>query len=200
MRKTYRAIKYWLQDYNRGKVIALSVTVVACSTMIWHNNWVMYQDLKRDHHRAVVIYNSIEERRAGAVESLNSVEASKEATPVSSGEQTMDTPRENRTVEEIIEETSRQHGFTNTELLKKIAICESSLDPEKPCSDPKSTSLGLYQFNEGTWNDGIKATGNYDWTLEDRKDPEKATRMAIYFIAKGELMRRWEASANCWAS
>lgn len=75
----------------------------------------------------------------------------------------------------------------NPDLLKKIAKCESGLDPTSVNGD----YAGLFQFASRTW---VAARGrmglNSDLNL--RANPEESTRTAAYYIAQN--------GTNAWAN
>jgi hypothetical protein len=153
-----------------------------------------YQEFRADYLRAIEIVKVIENRPV-VVESHDSNEADAEAdNDEGEGTTDKDTPL---TVEQQIEETAKQHGFNDVDLLKKIAFCESSYRAD--ARNAYSTATGPFQYLAGTWEEGCQKTGNTDWTLDDRMDVEKATRMAIWHISTGHLSK-WNASANCWNS
>jgi hypothetical protein len=147
-----------------------------------------------DYLNAIDNATRIIENRYGDV--VTEKEAATLEQPASVEEKTPETPLQG-SVEQIIEETAKQHGFNDVELLKRIAKCESSLNPQ--AKNENSTALGTFQYLSGTWQEGCKKTGNTDWTLDDRMDVEKATRMAIWHISTGHLSK-WNASASCWNS
>ena len=192
MNKKALALKYKIKNkkeqvkHSKFLLAVLMLSIGVSWTVVYYE----YPILRNDYNKAITIYNrSVESRIETSDVQENSIPEVEEVSTASS-------PAEELSVEEQIEKVALEHGFTDTELLKKMAFCESSLNPN--ATNNTSTATGLYQFLEGTWQEGCKATGN-DWTLEDRTDVEKATRMAIYFIAKGQISR-WNASAHCWNS
>lgn len=104
------------------------------------------------------------------------------------------------THQDTIRRVAKAAGFQDPELLIAIAECESgsrkahTIRPDVP--NTKSTAVGAFQYLKGTWEEGVKKTGN-DWSLDDRKDLEKATRMAIWHI-HGGFLKKWDASKHCW--
>lgn len=104
--------------------------------------------------------------------------------------------------QDTIRRVAAESSFSDPELLIAIAECESGdrnvhvIRPDVP--NTQSTALGAFQYLEGTWEEGVKLTGN-DWTLDDRKDLEKSTRMAIWHIHKGYLSK-WNESRHCWGN
>jgi len=91
--------------------------------------------------------------------------------------------------DEIYSVATRYVGHDEAKFLIRLAMCESSLNPE--AKNQNSTATGLFQFTKDTWNEGVLATGN-DWTLADRTDVEKSVRMAIYYIYNQKQLSRWE--------
>jgi len=183
-----------------AKKVAWTILMISAGAC-WTITYYQWQDFRADYLTAVSVSTRIIERNHSAV--TNSEEKSDDdgdsdsVQSASVQEVTSETPVQGRTTEQIIEDTAKQHGYKNIELLKKIAFCESSYKAD--ATNPYSTATGTYQFTESTWNEACKATGHTDWTLEDRKDPEKATRVAIWYIAKGQI-GRWSESQHCWNS
>ncbi len=66
------------QEKQKAKknTVLLAITVIACSILIWHNNIEMYKELRRDHSKAIVIYQIIEQRHADAVSNSEDAEQS----------------------------------------------------------------------------------------------------------------------------
>lgn len=62
--------------------------------------------------------------------------------------------------------------------LAKMEHVESRGNPE--AKNPKSTATGLHQFTASTWRDTVAAMGK-DYSLADRKDPEKSAEVARFF-------------------
>jgi hypothetical protein len=71
-------------------------------------------------------------------------------------------------------ETKQMSSDLNT-YLKKVAMAESQGVAGVPSQT--SSALGLFQFTKGTWDYVTKKMG-VNWSLEDRTDPEKATKAA----------------------
>jgi len=119
----------------------------------------------------------------------------KEATPVVS--EAYGGPE---TPQEAITRVSRESGYNRPDLLIAIAECESGsrkaglIRPDVP--NGQSSALGAFQYLKGTWEEAVQKAGK-DWTLEDRTDIEKSTRMAIWHISRGYL-KKWNASKHCW--
>lgn len=124
-----------------------------------------------------------------------SVKAEAQDTPQEEKEATLPSPKGDK-ITPVIHQIARQEKFDNADLLVRIAQAESGLQPHKNSDVKTSTAAGLFQFTQGTWQDGCRWFGK-NWTLNDRYDPAKATKMAIWFIKRGEL-HRWNASRSNW--
>lgn len=66
----------------------------------------------------------------------------------------------------------------NKDLLKKIAVCESDLNPQAV----NGFYAGLYQFSESSWRNTRKQM-NQDDNLKLRFDPEEAIETAAFRLA-----------------
>ena len=97
-------------------------------------------------------------------------------------------------IEDHIKHIAEQEEFYEADLLIRIVKCESRFNPL--AKNTTSTATGWYQFLEGTWTEGSNKMG-VDWSLDDRTDLEKSTKMAIYWIKQGKLSK-WDASRSCW--
>ncbi len=178
-----------------AKKVAWTILMISAGAC-WTITYYQWQDFRADYLTSVDNSTRIIESHGDVVKPNQ--EAATQVTPTSTEEITeIDTPLESRSVEQIIEDTAKQHGFKDVELLKRIAKCESSLNPQ--AKNTESTATGIYQYLAGTWEEACKKTGHTDWTLEDRTDVEKATRVAIWHISRGELSR-WNESKVCWNS
>ena len=134
----------------------------------------------------------VPQREIKVIEDVQAVEVVQDASP-----------------EAIVRATAIKHNFQSPELLVAIAKCETgglvngqiveSTKINPTATNGSSTALGAFQFLRDTWTEGTVATSNLDWSLYDRTDVEKATRMAIYYIHKGQI-NRWDASRNCWGA
>lgn len=62
--------------------------------------------------------------------------------------------------------------------LSKMETVESNGNPN--AKNPDSTATGLHQFTASTWRETVNQMGK-DYTLADRKDPEKSKEVAKYF-------------------
>jgi hypothetical protein len=69
---------------------------------------------------------------------------------------------------------------TDTRLMYAFAGVESSFRGDVDAGT--SSAQGLYQFTEGTWSDMMKRYPSLKYTMEDRKDPEKASYVAGLYI------------------
>ena len=67
--------------------------------------------------------------------------------------------------------------------LKKIAKVESNNNPL--AKSKTSSATGLYQFLDSTWRN-IVEKHNLGYSLEDRKNPEKAEKVMRYFVEENE--------------
>jgi len=67
--------------------------------------------------------------------------------------------------------------------LKKVAIVESGNNPNAKAKI--SSALGSYQFIDSTWNDIVKRY-KLGYTLNDRRDPVKAEKVARIFTKENE--------------
>ena len=124
-----------------------------------------------------------------------SAKAEAQDTPQEEKEAVLPSPKEEG-VAPVIRRVAQQEKFDDADLLVRIAQAESGLRPYKDNDVKTSTAAGLFQFTRGTWKDGCRWF-NRNWTLNDRYDPTKSTKMAIWFIKRGEL-HRWDASRNNW--
>ena len=75
-------------------------------------------------------------------------------------------------------EVSQRDAFLN-----KLVGVESGGNPM--AKNPNSSATGLGQFTTGTWADAVKSAGK-QYTLADRKDPEKSMEILRDFTAKNE--------------
>lgn len=67
--------------------------------------------------------------------------------------------------------------------LAKVSKAESGDNPN--ARNPYGSATGLFQFTEGTWK-GMTKKYNLDYTLEDRKNPEKAAQVMRLFTQENE--------------
>lgn len=72
-------------------------------------------------------------------------------------------------------------GFDMRKYINTVAAVESSGNPNAKAKT--SSATGLFQFTAGTWRDMTRELG-VEYTLEDRKDPEKAKHVMEAFTAK----------------
>lgn len=79
------------------------------------------------------------------------------------------------------------------QLLFDVAMAESTFNPKAKAYDPKSTSSGLFMFNNGTWQEAQKLVPN----LPDanRWNPLSSSLAAAWYI-KNRLLGRWNASKD----
>jgi len=49
------------QKSEKKNIIALSIALTLCSSLIWYNNFQMYQDLRQARDNAIIIYNQVNE-------------------------------------------------------------------------------------------------------------------------------------------
>ncbi len=90
------------------------------------------------------------------------------------------------------EDGSKQQKKTSsveTSYFDKLAQVESSGNPD--AESPTSSAVGLYQFTESTWKKTVEDLG-LDYSLGDRKDPEKSRVVMEEFTAQNRdiLSRR----------
>lgn len=72
----------------------------------------------------------------------------------------------------------------NTEsYLAKVSKVESGDNPN--ARNPNGSATGLFQFTEGTW-DGLNKKYKLGYTLDDRKNPEKAANVMRLFTQENE--------------
>lgn len=71
--------------------------------------------------------------------------------------------------------------------LNKVISVESSGDPN--AKNPNSTATGLGQFIESTWKEQVALSGK-NYTLADRKDPEKAKEILQDFTQRNMKQAR----------
>lgn len=76
---------------------------------------------------------------------------------------------------------ARSKGFDMDSYLKTTAAVESGNNPGIKAKE--SSATGLYQFTAGTWNDMVNSMG-VNYTLNDRKDPEKAHEVMREFTSR----------------
>lgn len=89
--------------------------------------------------------------------------------------------------EEQIIKIANEENFTQTDLLVKIAFCESSLNPLAVHYNKNGSSdYGIFQFNS------IHKFG------EKPLDIEWATKKTIEWIKAGKL-HAWNSSKKCWS-
>lgn len=69
------------------------------------------------------------------------------------------------------------------DFINKLVGVESGYNPD--AKNPNSSATGLGQFTAGTWRDAVKAAGK-DYTLADRKDPEKSMEILRHFTGENE--------------
>lgn len=84
-------------------------------------------------------------------------------------------------MEDLMEKYAKKESV-NRELLKKIAICESKLNP----AALNGTYGGLYQFTPGAWTNNRKEM-NSDPNPDLRFIPEEAIRTAAYAVSRGRV-------------
>jgi len=85
-------------------------------------------------------------------------------------------------------ETYANHYSVDKDILKRIAICESKLNPVAANGD----YLGIFQFASITWQ-VTRASMGLDSNPELRNNPEESIRAAAFKIASGGE-RAWQ---NC---
>jgi len=91
------------------------------------------------------------------------------------------------TVEERIRAIAKEQNFKQTELLVKIAFCESSYNPLAINYNKNGSSdYGLFQYNS-IHNFGEKPL-----------DVEWSTKKTIEWIRAGKL-HAWNSSKKCWS-
>jgi hypothetical protein len=101
-----------------------------------------------------------------------------------------------QTVYDAINNAANTYGIP-PQLLFDVGMAESTLNPN--ASNPKSTSAGLFMFNNGSWQtvqNYMKKPGS---TLKmpdiNRMNPYTSALAAAYLIKNGQL-GRWDASKN----
>jgi len=67
--------------------------------------------------------------------------------------------------------------------LAKVSKVESGNNPN--AQNPNGSATGLFQFTSGTW-EGLNKKYNLGYTLEDRKNPEKAANVMRLFTEENE--------------
>jgi hypothetical protein len=183
------------QKSQTKNVIALSLTLIACTILIWHDNYQEYKVLLDAHNRAITVYNRIE-RSGDMVQSSddtrlpqNETEDKGNTTTTNDGAVThaslgsLEGKTSSRVAEQI-REIAKAEGFDDAELLVRIAFCESSLNPE--AKNKNSSATGLYQILD-----------MHQLSVEDRQDIETSTKWVINKINNGGLSA-WNASKHCW--
>lgn len=91
-------------------------------------------------------------------------------------------------IEQLVVNLAEEQGFKNVWLLKKIARCESGLNPD--AVNWGSLDFGLWQIN---------LHHNPEVTRQCALDPDCATRWAIAQIEAGNVWK-WNASRYCWSN
>lgn len=71
--------------------------------------------------------------------------------------------------------------------LAKVSKVESGNNPN--AQNPYGSATGLFQFTSGTW-EGLNKKYNLGYTLEDRKNPERAANMMRIFTQENENFLR----------
>ncbi len=177
-------------------IVVMILSFIIAGT--YTSNFYEYQTLREDYNKAIVIYNTSQINR---VERQATVPPVQDSDVTSNGAEVSqveingaEANKSLSTVEDRIRQVAQEAGFEDEQLLVDIAFCESTMNPQ--ATSNSSTATGLFQYLQGTWTEGVQKTGN-NWTLEDRTDVEKATRMAIYHISNGQLSK-WNASSHCW--
>ncbi len=93
-------------------------------------------------------------------------------------------PDKVESIEDIIKRVAKEKGFEDTELLLRIAECESGLD--KYAKNDKSTARGLYQILD-----------MHNLSEDERYNPETAIGWTIDKI-RANGTKAWNASKSCW--
>ena len=92
------------------------------------------------------------------------------------------------TIEEMIRRIAKEE-MVNEDLMVRIALCESQLDPKAVNVNKNGTrDRGLFQINDFWW---------LDITDEQAFDPEWSTRWACKQV-KAERLHLWKSSRHCW--
>ena len=84
-----------------------------------------------------------------------------------------------------------QKYHIDPELLIRIAVCESGLNPN--IKNPASSASGIFQFLNSTF---LSQATKYGLPL-DKNNPEIQAELAARMISDGGL-RHWKTSASCW--
>ncbi len=80
-------------------------------------------------------------------------------------------------------------ALAENEMLRKLAYCESGLDPAKVnWNDFGSPSFSLFQFKQGTWNTFCQG---------DIMSAKDQIECAAYMVSQGLGPVHW---VNCWAT
>jgi len=85
---------------------------------------------------------------------------------------------------ETIVRVCKEEGFNDPELLINIAKCESGMNPK--AKNKNSSARGLFQVLD-----------LHGLTIEERENPETATRWAVKKIQAGGISA-WSESRKCW--
>ncbi len=169
--KTTKRLKYWLQDNKRGQRIALTVTLTACTALIWSNNIQEYKKLHHAHAQAIVIVNTAHANRTERENTPEQVE--------------QEQPAQVLTITEQIHQIAQNNNFDDAALLVRIAKCESTLNPK--AKNAHSSATGLFQILD-----------MHGLTTEERENVETSTTWTIEKINAGGLSA-WNASRECWS-
>jgi hypothetical protein len=102
-------------------------------------------------------------------------------------------------IEKAIEQAAKKYEVPK-ELLYDIAFSESTIG-KNAGKNPESTSSGLYQFNDPTWQSVLKYAQMPNTSLQlqstYKNDPVNQALATAYLIKFGQL-GRWDASRNKW--
>jgi hypothetical protein len=102
-------------------------------------------------------------------------------------------------IKSAIEQAAKKYDVPK-ELLYDIAFSESTIG-KNAGKNPESTSSGLYQFNDPTWQSVLKYAQMPNSSLklpnQDKNDPVSQALATAYLIKFGQL-GRWDASRDKW--
>jgi hypothetical protein len=105
-----------------------------------------------------------------------------------------DGPVKQKTPQEYIVEYAKQFEISS-ELLLKIAKCESQFDPlaEGDFKNGKYLAIGLYQYHQSMWDSSVKLykAKVFDEELDRYSYQDQAKLTAFIFARHPELRNKW---------
>ena len=84
------------------------------------------------------------------------------------------------------------YNYIDSDLLLKIAECESGLKPD--AQNPRSTASGIFQFLTSTF---IYYAQAYGLSTDNKNDPEIQAELAARMI-RDKGLSHWNESRDCW--